>query len=130
MLMNILVEMGRVFRDLEVAELTIRGIRDEDDWTADFDDEYGPVVPRTQLRLQGHIVNTTARPLSNVCYDVSYYDKDGRFLGLDRSSLLEDDDLDPEDSLPIDMPLTMPEETHQCVFNVRARRRRWPTRWF
>lgn len=127
--MNILVEIGRVSSDLDVIELTIRGVRDEEDWMGEFDDGYGPVVPRTELRVQGHVVNKTPRWLTNLCYDVSYYDKDGRFLGLDRSSLLEDDDLDPEDSLPIDMPLTMPEETHRCVFNVRARRRRWPGRW-
>jgi hypothetical protein len=128
--MNILVEIGRVAADVEVVELTIRGIRDESDWLPEYDDEFGPVVPRTELRVQGRILNKTNRPLTNLCYDVSYYDKDGRFLGLDRSSLLEDDDLDPEDSLPIDMPLSMPDETHQCVFNVRARRRRWPARWF
>jgi hypothetical protein len=128
--MNILVEIGRVSCDLEVVELTIRGIRDEGDWLPEFDEDYGPVVPRTELRVQGRILNKTNRPLTNVCYDVSYYDKDGRFLGLDRSSLLEDDDLDPEDCLAIDMPLSMPDETHQCVFNVRARRRRWPARWF
>lgn len=128
--MNILVEIGRVSDGLEVAELTIRGVHDDEEWLPDFDDEYGLVVPRTELRVQGRIVNKSAKPLTNLCYDVSYYGRDGQFLGLDRSSLLEDDDLDAEDSLPIDMPLTMPEETHRCVFNARARRRRWPGRFF
>jgi len=129
--MNILVETGTVSDGLDVAELTIRGVCDEDeDWLSELDDEIGPVVPRTELRVQGHIVNRTAKSLTSLCYDVSYYDRNGRFLGLDRSSMLEDDDLDPHDTIPIDMPLTMPEETHRCVFNVRARLRRWPSRWF
>jgi hypothetical protein len=129
-MMNILVEIGRVSDELEVVELTIRGIHEEECWLPDFDDDYGPVVPQTELRVQGRIANKSTRPLTNLCYDVSYYGKEGQFLGLDRSSLLEDEDLDPLDSMPIDMPLSMPEETHRCVFNVRARRRRWAGRLF
>ena len=124
--MNIQVEIGQVSQCLSIDELTIRAMDLEDVFTTfTSEDDFAPPIPRTELRLQGRLRNTTKKLLTEVRYDVSYYDQHGAFLGLDRSGMLEDADIDVEDFLTIDMAIRMPDETHQCVFNVRGKRARF-----
>ena len=128
--MNIRVEIGRVAQSLAIDELTIRAMDRGDEYGGfGLDDDYAPPIPRTELRVQGRLRNASGKTLTGVRYDVSYYDCRGAFLGLDRSGLFEDDELDPDDFLAIDMALSMPDDTHRCVFNVRAKRPGWVRRW-
>ncbi|NND98227.1 MAG: hypothetical protein HKN47_12955 [Pirellulaceae bacterium] len=104
--------------DLVVRQLAKRAIVEELDGYSDDDDE---VEAARELRVQGRIVNASNLHLTNLRYDVSYY-VGSRFLGLDKSRFLEEDELGPQDSLPFDMRLEMPDDTDRCVFNVRAKK--------
>ncbi len=126
---HITPEFGRVTRYVDVPELLIRkvqscGLPEELDGTSyDEEDEAGSTDQREhEIRLQGRLVNATKHRLSDIKYDVSYYDTSGNFLGLSRSLFLEEDELDVDDHLPIDMKVEPPEATAKCVFNVRAKK--------
>lgn len=121
--------LGRVTRYVDVPELLIRlvqsyGLTEElDGASKDEDVEIGATDQcEHETRLQGRLVNATTHRLSDIKYDVSYYDTSGNFLGLSGSPFLEEDELDVDDHLPIDMKVELPEATAKCVFNVRAKK--------
>ena len=122
-------ELGRVSRYLAVPEIIIRtvpthglipeldgGIHNEDDETGIADQA------RYEDRLQGRLVNVTKHKLSDIKYDLSYFDGSGAFLGFTNSRFLDEDELDTDDYLPIDMKVELPEGTTRCVFNARAKK--------
>lgn len=122
-------ELGRVSRYLSVPELIIRavpahGLIPELDGGIDDDDCESGTGGQTRYedRLQGRVVNSTKHKLSDIKYDLSYFDSAGAFLGLTNSRFLDEDELDADDYLPIDMKVELPEGTTKCVFNVRAKR--------
>lgn len=120
-------ELGRIARYVEVPELIIRsvpayGVLPEFDGTTDDDETETLNGPRYEDRLQGRLVNTTTHKLSDIKYDLSYYDGSGVFLGLTNSRFLDEDELDTNDYLPIDMKVELPDGTTRCVFNVRAKK--------
>jgi len=126
---HIAVERGKIASHIGVPDLVIRRLTSQD--LDDYDElEYGDSIEQgaqlpeqaSEYRLQGRIVNKTRGKLSAVKYDIAYYDHGGRFLGLDRSGLLDDDELDRNDFLAIDLELNLPPETSRCVFNCRALR--------
>ena len=117
-------ELGRVSRYVDVPDLLVRkvrsyglteeldgGILDADEGSSEY-----------EARLQGRLVNLTKHRLSDIKYDLSYYDASDNFLGLSRSRFLEEDELDVDDFLPIDMKVELPESTAKCVFSVRAKK--------
>ena len=118
-------ELGRISRFVEVTELIVRpvpsyGITPEmDGGMMSGDSEYGT---QYEDRLQGRLVNLATHRLSHIKYDISYYDSAGRFLGLNKSRFLEEDELDIDDHLPIDMKIKLPDGTSTCKFNVRAKK--------
>ncbi|MEM9185895.1 MAG: hypothetical protein AAGB00_05295 [Planctomycetota bacterium] len=117
---HVAIERGKVSRFLEVPELAVRRLD-----AGDAHDDDGDPAASADFQLQGRIVNATKHKLSAVKYDVSYYDTGGRFLGLDKSGFLDDDELDAEDFLAIDLDLDLPPETARCVFNCRALKTGW-----
>ena len=121
-------KLGRVSRHLAVVELIVRTVPKynfypELDGAVQTSD--GEIVSiedtEYQDRLQGRLVNKSRGKLSSIKYDLSYYDADGTFLGLDKSRFLEEDELDVDDHLPIDFAVRIPDDTSDCVFNVRAK---------
>ena len=140
---SIVPETGRISASVDVTEILVRTVRryglleeldgrvleDEDEDGDDLDDDgdvddggEGEREEVFEQRLQGRIVNATKHRLSDVKYDLSYFDAEGSFLGLNRSRFLDEDELDVDDHLPIDMRVELPEGTVRCVFNVRAKR--------
>ena len=121
-------KLGMVSRHLTVTELIVRSVPkynfcpELDGVVQGSDDEEGASSETEyQDRLQGRLVNVTRSKLLSIKYDLSYYDASGRFLGLDKSRFLEEDEMDVDDHLPIDVAVRIPEETAKCVFNVRAK---------
>lgn len=122
-------ELGRTSPHLVVDELIVRAVPAYA-WPPELDGvsmdegqfaEAGTAI-RYEDRLQGRLVNKTKYKLSGVKYDLSYYDSSGRFLGLNKSRLFEEDELDVDDQLPIDMKVELPDGTSRCIFNVRAKK--------
>ncbi|MEM7783629.1 MAG: hypothetical protein AAF939_15465 [Planctomycetota bacterium] len=118
-------ELGQISKYLQVTELIVRtvpsyGLTPElDGGLLDDETEDGPSY---EDRLQGRLENSTKHRLSDIAYDISYYDDAGRFLGLNKSRFLEEDELDVGDYLAIDMKIELPEQTSKCTFNVRAKK--------
>lgn len=117
-------ELGRVSPYLTVVELIIRtvptqGLIPELDGASSEEED---MLDSMEDRLQGRLVNATKHKLSDIKYDLSYYDQAGTFLGMTNSRFLDEDELDTDDYLPIDMKVVLPDETTKCVFNVRAKK--------
>ncbi len=78
--------------------------------------------PHQELRLQGRLKNICPFPLDEVKCDLSYWDQHNRFLGLDVTNFAELDEIDPGETAPFDVNLTVPIEAVRCVFNVHSKR--------
>lgn len=139
--MNVAVTVGRISQHLKVTELTIRPIHDLEIWEqaiqsgAEKSELAGKLFQTADdkgfaYHLQGHLENISGKHLEDVRFDVSYYSKDATFLGLNRSKLLDDDDMEPGDQIPLDLKLQIPEDTDSCIFNARAKRKGWVGRLF
>lgn len=111
--MNIHFERGVISKNIKVVDAVIR--------TFDDLDEYGD-FPVEKMKLQARLKNTASCPVENVKCDVSYYGKDGHFLGLDLTDSLEVDEIDPSEVIPVSLHLQMPEDTDRCVLNIHSRK--------
>lgn len=78
--------------------------------------------PHQELRLQGRIKNISGFSLDEVKCDLSYFDQTGKFLGLDVTSFAQLDEVDPGETVPFDLALTVPIEATRCSFNVHSKR--------
>lgn len=123
--MNVKIEVDRVPQYIKITEITIRQVKVEE-----IDGEFGEIAFEEEIkikesfeyRVQGHVDNISKHHLGDVQYDVSYYDKDNVFLGLDKSEFLDEDEIEPQGSMIIDMELQMPYDTYSCKFNIRAKK--------
>jgi hypothetical protein len=102
-------EQGTISPNVSVASVTIRVMSDSGD-------------PHQELRLQGRIKNNCPFPLDEVKCDLSYWDQANRFLGLDATNFAELDEIDPGETAPFDVKLTVPIDAERCVFNVHSKR--------
>ena len=121
-------KLGLVSKHLAVVELIVRTVPKyhvypELDGAVQTSEGKIVSTERTEYqdRLQGRLVNTSRGKLSSIKFDLSYYDASGTFLGLDKSRFLEEDELDVDDHLPIDFAVRIPDDTSECIFNVRAK---------
>ena len=121
-------KLGRVSKHLTVVELIVRTVPKynfypELDGAVQTSDGEIVSVDHTEYqdRLQGRLINSSRGKLNSIKYDLSYYDAEGTFLGLDKSRFLEEDELDVDDHLPIDFAVRIPDDTFECVFNARAK---------
>lgn len=78
--------------------------------------------PNEELRLQGRIKNISRHALDEVKCDLSYFDQNNNFLGLDVTSFAQLDEIDPDETAPFDMELTVPIAATRYVFNVHSKR--------
>ena len=102
-------EYGSISPNVGVDYATIRVMTDSDE-------------PNQEVRLQGRIKNICPHTLDEVKCDLSYFGLDGSFLGLDTTSFCELDEIDPGETAPFNIQLTMPIEATRCVFNVHSKR--------
>jgi hypothetical protein len=131
------VEIGRTPKTIDVPELVIRRVlkhhilpeydgenEDDDDddtgsYAVDFNNDK---IPEYEYRLQGRLVNVAACKLSDVKYDVSYFDTHDKFIGLDKCRFLDDDEIDIDDHLSLDFKVRIPDDCAKCVFNVSVKK--------
>ena len=79
---------------------------------------------------QEHLKNTSNSKLEKVQLDVSYFDSSGKFLGLNKTSgLFDDDDMDRGETKAFLIVLEIPGGTARCILNVQARRKTFLS-WF
>jgi hypothetical protein len=102
-------EHGNISPNVSVEHATIRVMSDSDE-------------PNQEMRLQGRIKNICQHTLDEVKCDLSYFGPTGVFLGLDTTSFCELDEIDPGETAPFNIQLTMPIEATRCVFNVHSKR--------
>lgn len=102
-------ELGNISPNVSVTHAAIRVMSDSDD-------------PNQEVRLQGHIKNVSEFTIENVKCDLSYFDANDRFLGLDISTFTQLDDIDTGETAPFDMDLEVPIEATRCVLNVHSKR--------
>ncbi len=103
------LEFGTVSRNVIVENSVIRLMYDDDG-------EY------QIFRLQGRVMNICQFALGSVKCDLSYFDSNGSFLGLDMSSFTDLDEIDPDEVAPFDIELNIPIGTIRCVLNVHAKK--------
>lgn len=103
---------GKVSEFLSLGDVALRFIKRP--LTDEGEDISGYVV-------QGHITNKADMPIENLIMDVSYLDSQGGFLGLDKSGVLDVDELDRGQTAPFEIDLDIPEGTERCVLNASAK---------
>ena len=67
--------------------------------------------------------NKTTQPLDDVVFDISYYDSEDTFLGLDKSGILHTDEIEPEEGMAFSFDLDIPKGTAYCTLNISAKKR-------
>ncbi|MBA4149590.1 MAG: hypothetical protein H0X66_15875 [Verrucomicrobia bacterium] len=102
-------EHGTISPNVVVEFATIRVMTPSDD-------------PDQELRLQGRVKNVCLYTLDEVKCDLSYFDPEGVFLGLDMTSFVSLDEIDPGETAPFDVELKIPIEATRCVLNVHSKR--------
>ncbi len=104
---------GKISNYLELEDYIIRYIIDS---PASEDDR-----DLSGYQAQGHLTNNTEYSLDNLSIDISYYDNKENFLGLDKTGMLNIEEMDPKETIPFDIDLNLPEGTRKCVLNASAR---------
>lgn len=107
------IRLGKVSSCLKIDDSIIRFIIDPPD---DEDDK-----DYSSYQAQGHLSNTTDYSIDNLVIDISYYDKNNKFLGLNKTGMLNVEEMDPKETIPFDIELDIPEGTDTCVLNASAR---------
>jgi hypothetical protein len=102
-------EIGTVSPNISVECATLRVMSDSGD-------------PNQETRLQGRIKNVCPYVLDEVKCDLSYFDADGKFLGLDMTSFAALDEIDAGETAPFDLEVRIPIEAVRCVLNVHSKR--------
>lgn len=103
------IAVGIVSPSTEITEFALRAV-----------DESDPL--KDDIHVQGHIRNISDHTLDEVKVDISYYDAQGSFLGLDMTSFTELDDMDPKESAPFDISLSIPPEAVTGRVNSHSKR--------
>jgi hypothetical protein len=67
---------------------------------------------------QGHLTNVLDKPLEDVKIDVSYYGSGNSFLGLDKTGIFDEDELDGGSTMAFSLELHIPVNTEKCVINI------------
>jgi len=102
------LQLGKISPHVTIDDRTIREMVEQDE--------------NRSVVAQGHITNCSARPVDDVRVDVSYYSFDSAFLGLDRSGLLDEDEIEPERTISFSIDLDIPNGTVKCILNVSAKK--------
>ena len=110
--MNIHFEYGTVSKNIEIVDAVVRTVEEQDEF-----DEF----PVERVKLQARLKNVGGHCLDDVKCDLSYYDAEGAFLGLDMTDSLELDAIDPDEIIPVDLEIVMPDEIDRCVLNAHSR---------
>ena len=100
------IVLGKISDNLTVDEFIVRHINENGD----------------QVVVQGHVTNKTNATLEDLNIDVSYYDPSGKFLGLDKSGILDTDEIGAKCSIPFSMDLNIPNGTSKCVLNIYTKK--------
>lgn len=106
------LNLGKISKCVEIEESIIRYISERNE-------EY------SGYHAQGKIKNVSKKTLATITVDVSFYDSNSNFLGLNENNLVSKDGLitdfkklGPGETLPFDIDLDVPEKTHKCILNV------------
>ena len=111
---KISVRPGRISKHIDVVDFILRHIDAEP--LEGSDEEYSGYV------VQGHAMNKTDGQLDDVGFDVSYFDSNEKFLGLDKSTFLDTDEIEPNEHIAFSIDLNIPDATSYCVLNVSAKK--------
>lgn len=107
-----MMTLGKISPHLIIEDHVVRKIFD-----TDYDDN-----TTVEIFAQGHIKNSASKTVDDVSLDVSYYARDGTFLGLDKTGILDDDEIEPDCMIPFSIELTIPDGTESLVLNVSAKK--------
>jgi hypothetical protein len=112
------VEHGKISPLVKLENYNIRFVEDRS-----FPEEDETDNDLSTYMCQGHISNTSGHRLEDLCIDISYFAATGEFLGLDKTGLLDIDEIDSGETLPFSISLDVPEGTTKCVLNATAKRK-------
>ena len=71
---------------------------------------------------QGHLTNVSDKPVDDVKIDISYYDSNDSFLGLDKSGFFDEDELEPKSTMAFSVDLDIPDGTKKCIINISCKK--------
>jgi len=103
--------IGSVTKHISLDEYIIRKIEEHDE------DE----IEMSWL-AQGHLTNTSVKPVDDVKIDISYYDSNGSFLGLDKSGFFDEDELEPGSTMAFSVDLSIPNNVEKCTLNISCKK--------
>jgi len=109
------IELGKITPLVQIDDYVIRFI----DIPGSLDDEADNL---SGYSAQGHITSISKSVIDNIIIDISYYNSENQFLGLNTtSSLFNVEELGIGSSIPFDVDLDIPNKTARCVLNISAK---------
>ncbi len=115
------IQVGNVVEFIKLEDSIIRYIADKN---RDDENDYSGYV------AQGHIKNISKNTIIDVKIDISFYDKDMKFLGLNEMSIFEFDKIDPAMSRPFSIDLDIPKNADIFRINIAANKGGWLDKFF
>lgn len=101
---------GKVTKHISLDEYIIRNIEEKDEQEVEI-----------SWLAQGHLTNTSDKAVDDVKIDISYYDSNNSFLGLDKSGFFDEDELEPGSTMAFSVELRIPENTKKCTINISCK---------
>jgi len=108
------ITLGRISNNLTLEEFTLRNINENGGTDAEEN--------LSQAVVQGRVTNKTSTTVDDLNIDVSYYDPSGKFLGLDKSGILDTDEIGARSTIPFSIEVNIPNGTTKGVLNIYAKK--------
>ena len=122
MKINYSLQLGKISKQISLEEYVIR-CKEEIDY--DIDDENDDEIEEKIIEswiAQGIINNENNYSVDEVKISILYYDEKNKFIGLDKSTILDEDEIDANGQITFSIDLEIPDNTEKCLLNISAKK--------
>ena len=94
----------------------------EDYVLSENDDDNYELCTEKKSIFKGILKNTTNKKITELKYNLRFYDNEKNLLGIEKQKFISDDEIDKSEDLVIYIPYDLPENCKEMNFHVKATR--------